>query len=518
MSKSRRVAAGVVLAAVAAVAVASAARVAQSSPRRAAATCKSSKGSITYGIAGAGITQLDPNTISFAGQAPLQSLLYNGLTKYDQSGKTVGDLATSWKSSKDLKTWTFKLRKGVKYSNGRAFTAADAAANILRVLDPNVASQAQVNIADLKSVRASGKYTLVLKLAHRSALLPTAIIDVKMSDTKDIENVRRSGTGTGPYRVASFTPGQSLVLAPNTHWFGGKPCLKQISFVREPDPTAMVTDFKGGKLDMIWQVRPADVPAVRSTGNTTFLKPKGVAGAHVWEVDTTSEPFNDVRARRALSYAINRAAMVKTAFFGLATASRANDLIATNSSYYDKKLKPYTFNLKKAKQLFTAAGVKQGTTFTYWALAGRRDEWITMAQILQQDLKKIGLNLDIRRNDVSTWLSKFYPAGKKYPDTIIANYFSLPPNPTYALSQAQYGSCECNWKNNQFESLALRAVGLEKDAARQAAYDKMQSILSTQAPIMVIAHQTNIVAYKKRIKSAWEDAQGNVHLEAARVS
>jgi peptide/nickel transport system substrate-binding protein len=521
MSQHRKGAALLAVAAGAVLAVAVAATTARSGTKASAApkaACKSSKGKITYGIAGAGITQLDPNTISFAGQEPLQSLLYNGLTKYSQTGKTVPDLATSWRSTKDLKTWTFKLRKGVRYSNGRLFTSADARANFLRVLDPNVASQAQVNIADVVSVRAYGKYSLTIRLAHPSALLPTAIIDVKMSDTNDIANVRKSGTGTGPYKVQSFTPGQSLVLVPNTRWFGGKACLKQIVFVREPDPTAMVTDFKGGKLDMIWQVRPADVPAVRASSGVYFLKPKGVAGAHVWEVDTTSPPFNDVRARRALSYAINRPAMVKTAFFGLATASKANDLIATNSSYYDKKLKAYGFSLAKAKKLFTQAGVKKGTTFTFWALAGRRDEWITMAQILQQDLKKIGLNLDIRRNDVSTWLSKFYPAGKKYPDTIIANYFSLPPNPTYALSQAQYGSCECNWKNNTFESLAQKAVGLKSAPARQKLYDRMQALLSQQAPIMVIAHQTNIVAAKKRITNAWEDAQGNVHLEGARVS
>ena len=84
--------------------------------------CTSSKGKLRYGIAGAGIAQLDPNTINFAGQAPLQTLLYNGLTKYDRNMKVVPDLATKWRSSEDLKTWCFTLRKGVKYSNGRAFT------------------------------------------------------------------------------------------------------------------------------------------------------------------------------------------------------------------------------------------------------------------------------------------------------------------------------------------------------------------------------------------------------------
>ena len=105
------------------------------SPARSAETrvthatgCTSSKGTLRYGIAGAGIAQLDPNTITFAGQPPLQTLLYNGLTKYDRTMKVVPDLATQWRHSADLKTWWFTLRHGVKYANGRAFTPADVVA------------------------------------------------------------------------------------------------------------------------------------------------------------------------------------------------------------------------------------------------------------------------------------------------------------------------------------------------------------------------------------------------------
>ena len=477
--------------------------------------CTTSHGKITYGIAGAGITALDPNTLSFAGQAPLQTVLYDGLTKYDKKMQPVADLATSWTTSKDLKHWTFKLRHNVHYANGRLFTSEDAVANILRVLDPSVASQAQGNVADIRSVRANGKYGLVIKLGHPSALLTTALVDVKMSDTTNLGTLNTTGNGTGPYKVSNFVPGQNLTLVPNTHYWGGKACLQEIDFLREPDPTSMVTDFKSGKLGMVWQVPPVSIPAVTSS-DSAFLVPSGVSGAHVWEVDTTSTPFSDVRARQALSYAIDRKTMVQTAFFGLGTASLANDIISSNSAFYDKTLKPYTFDLTKAKQLFDAAGVKPGTTFTFWALAGRRDEWITMAQILQQNLQKIGLNLTIQRSDVSTWLSKFYPAGKSYPNTIIANYFSLPPNPSYAFSQVQFGACECNWKDPAFEALAQKAIGTQDPVARAKIYDKMQAIQSEQAPVMVIAHQTNIVAYRKGITGAWEDAQGNVHLESAR--
>ena len=483
----------------------------------AATGCTSSKGTLKYGIAGAGISQLDPNTINFAGQVPLQTLLYNGLAKYDRNMNVVPDLATKWRASKDLKTWFFTLRKGVKYSTGRAFTGEDVRDNILRVLDPRVPSQQRANAKDIRSVRVINPYLVRMKLGSPSAILPNALVDIKMSDTKNVENLASSGTGTGPYKVGSFTPNLSLTLVPNQHHFAGRACLQRIEFVRSPDPTAMVTDFRAGNLDMIWQVRPTDVPSLRGAG-TPFLTPKGVSGAHVWELDVTSEPFNDVRARQALSYAINRRAMNQAAFSGIAAPSFGNSLISSGSSAYNKKLKGYPFNLQRAKQLFDAAGVRPGTTFTFWALAGRRDEWITMAQILQQDLQKIGLNLSIQRSDVSTWLAKFFPAGKRYPNTIIANYFSMPPNPTYALKQGQFGSCECNWKNNTFEALALKAPGIQDLNERQKVYDTMQQIFSSYAPVMVIAHQTNIVAHQKRVQNAWEDAQGNVHLEEARVS
>ena len=479
--------------------------------------CTSSRGTLRYGIAGAGIAQLDPNTINFAGQAPLQTTLYNGLAKYDRNMQVVPDLAARWRSSKDLKTWFFYLRKDVKYSTGRRFTAEDARANILRVLDEKVTSQQRANAKDIRSARVINPYLLRIRLGSPSAILPNALVDIKMSDTANVDTLANSGTGTGPYKVGSFVPNQSLTLVPNPQHFGGKACLQQIEFVREPDPTAMVTDFKAGNLDVIWQVRPTDVPAVASS-SVSFLQPKGVSGAHVWELDTTSEPFNDIRARQALSYAIDRRTMNRAAFSGLATPSYGNSLISATSAFYSKKLKPYTFNLQRAKQLFDAAGVKPGTTFTFWALAGRRDEWITMAQILQQDLQKIGLNLSIQRSDVSTWLSRFFPAGKKYPNTIIANYFSMPPNPTYAMKQGQFGSCECNWKNNTFEAQALKAPGVVDLAERQKVYDVMQQLFSVNAPVAVIAHQTNIVAHQKRVSGAWEDAQGNVHLEEAKVS
>jgi peptide/nickel transport system substrate-binding protein len=479
-----------------------------------AATCKQ-HGSISYGTAGGGVPALDPNTTSSAAAAAVLPLLFNGITNYAPNGTVVPDIATKWKASKDLKTWWIYLRHDAKFANGRPFTSADAVANILRVLDPKVPSQARGNIKDIQSARAINKYEIRLRLGSPSSILPDQLFLTKMSDTTDIPNVTKSGIGTGPYRVNSYVPDQSLSLKPNPNWFGPKPCLKNISFLRQPDPTSMVTAFTSGKLDMIWQVPVSDVPKILADKNAHIIKPKTISSVQAWEVDTTSPPFNNVLARRALSYATNRDAMVKVAFLGQATASPTNNLINATNPAFNKKLAPYTFNLTKAQQLFNQAGVKSGSTLTFWAQAGTHPEWITMAQILQQDLKKIGINLDIKQNDISTWLAKFFPAGKKFPGMIVANFLSLQPNPILGLSFATSGKCECNWNNEAFDAHVKAAFGISDPVKRQAAYNHLQAMISQSAPVIAIAHQTNIVAAQNYVAGAWEDPRGNVHLENA---
>jgi len=479
------------------------------------ATACTKRGTLTFGIAGGDIPTIDPNIIASAAQEAVQPLLFDTLAKYTPNGTLVPDVATKWKASTDQKTWWFWLRRDVKYANGRPFTSADVVANVLRVLNPSVASQARGNIKDIRSVRAISKYEVRFKLGSPSSILPNQLFLTKMGDTTDPAKVG-SGNGTGPYKVASFVPDQSLSLVPNPNYFGQQPCFNNITFTREPDPTSMVTAFTSGKLGMIWQIPVADVRTVQSDTNAYIVKPKSISSVQAWEVDTTSPPFNNVLARRALSYAIDRNTMVKVAFLGQATPSVANDLLSTTSPGYDKNLTPYTFNLTKAKQLFDQAGVKPGTTFTFWAEAGSNPEWITMGEILQQDLQKIGLNLKIVQSDVSTWLSKFYPAGKSYPATIVANFLSLQPNPTLGLSFATSGKCECNWNNASYDALLKKSFGIADPVKRQRVYDQMQQLLSQQAPVLAIAHQTNIVAAQKTITGVWEDPRGNVHLENAR--
>jgi peptide/nickel transport system substrate-binding protein len=511
----RKSLAALALAAAAALATLALGSSGQAAPRAASATTCTQHGTITFGVGGGAIPALDPNTIASAAQWTIQPLLYNGLTKYAHDGSVLPDLAVSWKHSDDLKTWWFFLRHGVKYANGRPFTAKDVVANVLRVLNPATASQARGNIKDVRSVDAIGKYEVRFKTGSPSSILPDQVFLTKMSDVVNIasKDPKLAGNGTGPYQVASFTPDQTLSLVPNPNYWGPKPCFSRINFVREPDFTSMVTAFTDGKLDVAFQVPTSAVSTIQGDKNASIIKPTTISSVQAWEVDTTSPPFNNPLARQALSYAIDRATMVKVAFAGQAIPTLTNDLVNPTNPAFDKKLTPYTFDLDKAKQLFTQAGVQPGTTFTF--LTDGTPEWTTMGEILQQDLQKIGLNLTIQQDDESTYLDKFYPAGKSYPGVIVANFLSLQPNPVLTLSFPTSGKCECNFNNKAYDALLSRAFG---STNRQAILDQMQEMVSTQSPLFTIASQTNIVAVSNRVKGVWQDPRGNVHLEDAQLA
>jgi len=238
----------------------------------------------------------------------------------------------------------------------------------------------------------------------------------------------------------------------------------------------------------------------------------------VWELDTTSPPFNDVHARQALAYAVNRSQMLTTGYNGLGSVEDANSILNPKQPEYAKDLPHYDFDLQKAKDLFQQAGVGAGTNLVFWTTAGRNPQWVTMGEILQQDLKKIGINLTIQQQESTTWLQKFFPAGKKYPGVIVANYVSTPYEPSRQLNFFKQGVCECNWADPTYAQLLAQAVGTADKSERTKLYQQMQGIVNQQVPSIVPFMTSQFTVVNKRVVGAWVQSNGVVHLEAAGVT
>ncbi len=320
-----------------------------------------------------GIPQLNPVIRTFAWEEVLFPLLWAGLTKWTPSGATAPDLATSWVGSKDSKTWTFKLRSGVKFSNGDPLTATDVVKTFNYYLAPKTVSQETNRINMVRSVTAVNPTTVLFRLKTANALFPTAIINVKIVKTDDLANFSKNPITTGPYKVANFVPDSSVSLVRNDGYFGAKAKLDRIEIVRAADPTAATAALLSGDLDVMWGLPALQAKKVSEDpgGSVKLVTPRAASQSPFWEADTTSPPFNNVKNRQALAYAIDRQTILKTAFAGLGVVSPTNTLLSVNNPSYGapagSKLINYSYNLAKAKKLFAEGGLKAGATLTWWS-------------------------------------------------------------------------------------------------------------------------------------------------------
>ena len=295
-------------------------------------------------------------------------LLVGRSHQVDSDSPTAPDLATSWTGSKDSKTWTFKLRSGVKFSNGDALTAADVVNTFNYYLDPKTVSQEKNRIDMVNTVTAVNPTTVRFRLKTANALFPTAIINVKIVKTNDLANFSKNPITTGPYKVASFVPDSTVTLVPNPDYFGAKAKLSRIEIVKAADSTAATAGLVAGDLDVLWGLPSFSAKKVASSagGPVKLVTPRAASQSPFWEADTTSPPFNNVKNRQALAYAIDRATILKSAYAGLGIVSPTNTLLSVNNPAYGapagRKLTNYSYNLAKAKKLFAEGGLKSGST------------------------------------------------------------------------------------------------------------------------------------------------------------
>jgi peptide/nickel transport system substrate-binding protein len=471
-------------------------------------------GVLTIGSA-TGIDLLNPVLQTTAWDQVLFSLLWDGLVTTGPDGKLAPDLATSWSPSADQKTWTFKLRQGVKFSNGKALTPADVVSTLEYYKKPDTATEQKNNVAQIASVRASGTDSVVFSLNAPNASFPLSIDRVKIVDMSALSTIEKNPAVTGPFMVKQFVADDHLTLERNPSYFGTAPKLDGIKIVKAPDSSAAVTALQAGDLDALWSVPLAQVAAIQANPKLAAVKP-AVIGQYVsWEVDTTKPPFNNVKARQALAYAIDQKSILNAAYSGQGVTSTTNDPLANNNPNYAGNLTDYTYNLDKAKQLFAEAGIKSGSTFTWWGVANQYPEWNISAQILQASLKKIGINLKIQNTDITSWPARFYPAGKSFPGLIIPNFQSYSADASDEFQFVLKGRCECNWNNAQFDSLYTQALATPDPAAQKATWGKAEELINQQAPIFVPVQFATVTATKRSVVGLWEDSAGNPHLENA---
>ena len=385
-------------------------------------------GTMRVNVAGDAPT-LDPmKSASYTVPATVTGTVYSKLVEFTTDRKTPygamdvhPDLAESYEQSKDGLTWTFKLRKGVKFQNiapvnGREFTSADVKCTVDRIKSlPGV----QANLMDIvKSLDTSDPYTAVFNLT-----VPYAAFDETMASfympmlpcegTSGQFNLAEQAIGTGPFILSEWKRKVEVNYVKNPDYFvKGKPHLDGFKVVIMSDPASAIAAMRTGELDYTGSVNETLLPTLITTNPELIVRNQIVIGPNQIMFNQAKAPFNDVRVRKAISMAFDRKGFGQ-AFYGdyyQITGPIPSTLFGGMPVADAEKAIPY--DPAAAKKLLADAGFPNGLTATMLTTDGYGPQFVTQAQWVQQDLKEIGVNVELRILDYATYFSTF--AAKDY--------------------------------------------------------------------------------------------------------
>jgi peptide/nickel transport system substrate-binding protein len=364
-------------------------------------------GTMTVGLE-LDIPGFDPLKVGVYDTAALtaSSAIFESLTVLDANGKPQPRLALSWEPSEDFKMWTFKLRPGVKFSDGTPFNAQAYKENFDRQKDPANKCRCAFYISAIKSVEAPDELTLVYNLVDPSVNFPSlysytnqnAAIHSPTAWKAKGDDYNRNPVGTGPYMLKSWTAGDRMILEKNpNYWDKDKIYFDRIVLKPLPDAQSRFASLQSGEVDLIWDDEyDADNIQKAQKDSKLAVHTYTGSGAAVYAFNTKTPPFDDVRVRQALVMALDRKKMSQAITNGL--AKPASNPYGDGSWVKCKDDGALPENVEKAKALIKDYG--KPVDFKMLVTATPRGR--AVGQVLQQFWKNAGANMEIEQVEQAT--------------------------------------------------------------------------------------------------------------------
>ena len=434
------------------------------------------------------------------------------------NGKSVKPwLATSYDLSKNKLTYTFHLRKGVKFHTGQEMTADDVKFSIDQARNPKT-GWGYIDTA-IKSVSVKDKYTVVITtkypwapLVADIALFNNAVVP-KNYGGKTKKAFYTAPVGTGPFKWDHWTHGKEIKYVKfSDYWQKGKPYLDSVTWTYVPDDNTRLLQLKGGQAQIDEFPAWSQIKPLKSTSGVTMtLFPSTRTDYMIFNQHI--KPFQDVHVRRALSYLMDRKALIKAMLFGNGTV--ANSFLPPQVPYYDAKTQGLQYSVAKAKAELAKSSVPKGFTATFEITSGVLEQQ-TMAQVLQAAAKPLGITINILKKDGNAWQADWQSA--KYPG-IDPSYWTMDiadPDElvSFAVDPTQGAHSFQTYYNNPVVAKAAQAAAREFDPKkRQVLYSKIQSIAAQDAFMAFLYYSPFRYAYSSKVQGFQVYPTGNYHME-----
>ena len=460
------------------------------------AWAQSSKTAMTLGIV-LEPTGLDPtaNASSSIGEITLYNL-YETLTKINQDGSVSPLLAESWEVSPDLKTYTFKLRRGVQFHNGEPFNAHTVKFAFDRAAGEKSTNKDKRTFAAL-STQVVDEYTVVLlnKEVDPDFLFLMGQATAIITEPKSADTNATKPVGTGPYVLAGWNKGASITLSQYpAHRQAAAIKLKRATFKFISDPAAQTAALLSGDLDVFVRV-PAYRSLAQFKANPRFqVIVSGSRAKTILAMNNARKPLDDVRVRRAISAAVDRKAVIEGAVDGFGVPIGSHYVPGAPGYVDTTGVNP--FNIDKAKALLKEAGVTTPLELTLtlppppYARQG--------GEVIAAQLAKIGINAKIQNVEWAQWLSGTY-GNKNYDLTIVSHVepFDLG---NYAKADYYWG-----YQSAKFNELYTRIKTAPRPADRAKLLADAQRLLADDAANVFLFQPQWITIAHKNVRGLWRD-------------
>ncbi|MFA7073993.1 MAG: peptide-binding protein [Endomicrobiaceae bacterium] len=467
---------------------------------------------VTTGIGDA--IYLNPVLASDNASSSINALVYNGLLKYDKDLNLVCDLAEDYKILNNGLSILFRLKKNVLWHDGRPFTVRDVQFTYQKLIDENTKTPFSSNYLMVKEFKIIDDYSFIVVYDKPFAPILESwcigIIPKHIFEKEDINTSRynRMPVGTGPYIFKKWITDQKIILEANPNYFEGQPGIAAYLYRIIPDQAVQFLELRNETIDELSLT--SDQWKAYDVFFKNYKKYRYPAFSFTFfGFNLLKEPYNNVKFRQAVSYAINKKDIIQGVLSGI---GKEADGIFPPQSWAYKKIKPYQYDKEKAKKLLLDIGFVQdkngilfykGKQFEINIITnqGNKTRELT-AQIIQEQLKQIGLKVNIRILEWSTFINQY--VNEKNFDALILGWNTAIDPDQYSLwhseqtNKGQYNFM--SYKNAEVDRLLIKGRTTFDKAERIKAYHKIQDIMREDIPCIFLYYPENLVAIHKRFR------------------
>jgi peptide/nickel transport system substrate-binding protein len=453
---------------------------------------------------------MDPASLYSSDDAYHIFAAYNRLVDLDEDFRPVPELAESWESSADGRTWTFHLRPGVTFHDGSEFDAADVVFTFKRLFDPALPTGAKQALTFLEpdGIGVVDPMTVTFTAKGPTAELPTLLANRYtniVADGAKGEELRLHENGTGPFIQQDFAPGGPIRLLKKNprYWKPDLPNAECLRITVAPEAVAAVSALKSGDIDLVLNVDPSVVYALKDDANIQLLR-SAASNSMTVSMWTDTPPFDDNRVRQALKLVVDRQAMVDAVLLGYGEAAADNPVPVGSPASFVAEAP--AADVARAKQLLAEAGHPTGLRldmFTAESVPGM----VRMAQVYAQMAAAAGIQITVNVTPADSywddvWLKK----------PLVTSSWSMRP-PVEALSYPFRSASDVNethWKHPDYEQLLAKADATVNADERLKSYQAAGKLLAEQGGIIIPMFVHHMPALRKGCRGYTPRAQNFV--------